>query len=114
MAKHNNMWSLALLAGYLEGEDVFRTVCQEYCSMVFPQSNTLAVILPLILSQGKAKLEGVSLESWPRLLSGILSTVSSSVSTSIITEIGKNLAAQHYLIPSQICFMVEIAPFSDT
>ena len=82
MAKHNNMWSLALLAGYLEGEDVFRTVCQEYCSMVFPQSNTLAVILPLILSQGKAKLEGVSLESWPRLLSGILSTVSSAVSTS--------------------------------
>ena len=77
-------------------------------------SNTLAVILPLILSQGKAKLEGVSLENWPRLLSGVLATVSSANSIPILTEMGKNLAAQQHLIPAQVCFMVEIGAISDT
>lgn len=114
VAKANHIWPLALLAGYMEGEDMFRSVCMEYCSVVFPPSNTLAVILPLILSQGKVRLEGVSLENWPRLLSGVLATVSSANSIPILTEMGKNLAAQQHLIPAQICFMVEIGAISDT
>ena len=59
-------------------------------------------------------LEGVSLENWPRLLSGVLATVSSANSIPILTEMGKNLAAQQHLIPAQVCFMVEIGAISDT
>lgn len=93
---------------------MFRSVCLEYCSAVFPPSNTLAVILPFILSQGAVKPNSVSLENWPRLISGILATLPNAKSTPVLTEIGKNLASQNHLIPAQICFMVEISAFFDT
>ena len=42
-----------MLAAYLEDEDTFRSVCLQYAMQLFPENNTLAIILPLILEDSK-------------------------------------------------------------
>lgn len=53
VAINNNIWPLAFLAAYFEGEEEFKGVLSQYCSKVFPEQNTLAMILPFILSNKK-------------------------------------------------------------
>ena len=42
-----------MLAAYLEDEETFRSVCLQYATQLFPEHNTLSVILPLILGNSK-------------------------------------------------------------
>lgn len=50
---NNNIWPMAILAAYFEGEEELQNVLVQYCSKVFPEQNTLAILLPFILSNQK-------------------------------------------------------------
>lgn len=106
MASKNQIWSLAMLAGYLEDEETFRSVCLQYAMQLFPENNTLAIILPLILGDSKKSLNRSSIEGWTRMLSGILSIVPNTMSGEMIEELGNQLRAKQAIIPAQICYIV--------
>ena len=105
-----------MLAGYLEDEETFRSVCLQYAMQLFPENNTLAIILPLILGDSKKwglncllnrrSLSRSSIEGWTRMLSGILSIVPSTMSGEMIEELGNQLRAKQAIIPAQICYIV--------
>ena len=92
-----------MVSAYLEGEDVFKEVCRQYCDQLLPQQNTLALILPLILGNSKTSLQDMNLQGWSRMLSGLLAIVPKEAATALITELGASLQAQHRIIPAQIC-----------
>lgn len=116
MASKNQIWPLAMLAGYLEDEETFRSVCLQYAMQLFPENNTLAIILPLILGDSKKwgldclsnrrSLNRSSIEGWTRMLSGILSIVPNTMSGEMIEELGNQLRAKQAIIPAQICYIV--------
>lgn len=95
-----------MVSAYLEGEDVFKDVCLQYCRHLLPQQNTLALILPLILGHSKTSLKDVNLQGWSRMLSGLLAIVPKETANTLIMELGASLQAQHRLIPAQICAML--------
>lgn len=91
------------MAAYLEGEDAFKETCLQFCNLVFPQQNTLALLLPLLFGNKEHQLKDVNLQGWPRLLSGILAIMPSDAATPLIKDLAETLRSQNRVIPSQIC-----------